>query len=285
MGALLPNLPRIKSAARRGRQWLSGSPVSSEQGERHLELLFAMIAADSIAGETKATKDELRRLAALLPRAEVMESCMGLDPVLVLAVYRMLRDRGIGCTSLEGLAAVYAAAVRKSARPLEQELVLSCALLQDCGFEVPQPAATNVICTAGPDLVPAPREEVLEICRWIMVSTACGRCAVDFRDSRLVLPQLSVSYARSWDIGAVCAIIRVCAYLGLAGTPACHWASEWVLDQQQFEGWFGVFRPGEAMDQLAPETWQRRFAATTDALWCLAELCRPSFMLAPAPLK
>jgi peroxiredoxin len=79
-----------------------------------------------------------------------------------------------------------------------------------------------------------------------------------------------------WDLDAVCAILRACAYLGLQHEPGCAWAREWLVEQYE-DGWFGLLLQECRAADLDPDG--PRFPATVRALWTLAELRSPGFLL------
>jgi len=141
------------------------------------------------------------------------------------------------------------------------------------------PARENLYFPSGFSLIAATREEIFELCRLLMVSTACGDHPFLDDELRIVLPGLAVDYACASDFEGACTVLRACAYIGVGETTACRWAAEWILDQQQADGRFGFSGPGMTGGCDETERWLMCLVPTVSAVWSLAELCRPAFML------
>jgi hypothetical protein len=199
-------------------------------------------------------------------------------PLLVLVIYGALRSRGIEPPNLSTLVSTYSSTIGvATACSLEQELALVCVLLRGAGIELSDQKSGSVSLPAGLDLVAASREATLEVCRWIMVTTACGRRTLDYTELTSLLPQLCVSYARVCDLGAVCGLLRACCYALVTDSPAFRWALDWMLDQQYNDGRFGHVSE-DAHNLAGHEQWKPFFLPTVETLWSLAEIHRPGFL-------
>ena len=91
-------------------------------------------------------------------------------------------------------------------------------------------------------------------------------------DAAQLLPRLAFSYARDWDIEVACSVLRACVYLNCEREPACQWTLEWLLDQQQADGRFGLLQAEAKKCGWSAEDWCPHFDRTVHALWALSEL-------------
>ena len=93
-----------------------------------------------------------------------------------------------------------------------------------------------------------------------------------------IWPLLAAAMASDWDIDAVTRMLRACIYLGLANAPGCQWALQWLLDQET-DGRFGLLETTLARSGAHGRGWVPHFDLTVGALWTLAEIQRPGFMV------
>jgi len=269
---------RDQTAVRKARCWLGELPLASTDIERHLQRLLALRAAEVIRPLPRRKIASLfTRLSDSLPPFNIVEYYG--DPVLAIAAQGILLDQGIQHADLMALVSLYANALADDHRP-EPELALVACLLRRCGFKVTSPEipAKRAISSAA-QLLAADRKQTLEICRLVTTLTACGTRFVDIGDIGALLPSLCLSYATDWDAEAVSCLLRTCAYIGKSKEPACQWALEWLLDQQGINGRFGLFAPEAGRMQHDVNDWHLYFYPTVGALWCLAEIHQPGFLL------
>ena len=209
------------------------------------------------------------------------------DPVLALALHAALRRRGLRHDSLAELAQVYARVVQTWDSARTRRLGLIRALLASAGLGSPEAGVPDPDGVAtGSDLVDAivsdpedvewslswvdSREDLLRFCETVAMSTVWSHRPVPTTGLAELVPALAVSYAMEADLEAVCALLRTSAYLGFADQPGCSWARHWLIEQHR-DGRFGI----------GPDD-DRPLARTVDALWTLAALRRPGFLLGPA---
>jgi hypothetical protein len=272
-------LGREATAIRKAQGWVRELPISSGEVERQLQRLLALRAAEVASLELVQNGESVfSRLGSGLPRFAPSEYSG--DPILAIAIHHALRERRIEHPSLTALARSYAEAAAFDRSAPEAPLTLVADLLRRCGFDVldPLPPARET-CFSADELLCADRDRIFDACRLVMTITACGTRPFDPGDLRLVLPALCISYALDWDIQAVAALLRAWAYLGEPDNRACEWALEWLLDQQQSDGRFGLISPESKKARNDPTDQQLYFYPTVATLWCLAEICRPGFLL------
>jgi hypothetical protein len=267
---------REKCAAITARRWLLNRQHSPGDTERHLQRLLGIWAANVAAGRAKSDSD-MHQLAAALPEF-TLAGYTG-DPLLPLALHTKLRECGIEHHSLSALAFEYAQALNVSTEPPEPGLMLVTHFLRRCGLAVRQPKKGGYAFTTAARVVTSGRKDILDLCRLVTGATACGVCRDNFENLAFVLAPLCVSYAKDWDLEVVCTLLRVCAYLGIGDSRACVWAREWMLDQQQAEGSFGLFAPEARRMGCRVDGRELYFLPTVRAVWALAELHQPGFML------
>lgn len=183
-----------------------------------------------------------------------------------MLAHRALKSSGWTHPSLEALQNGYRSLA--SSFPEEQTLFLSALLAPD--QETPGPAQLPL--PALHELVTEGREEILELCRLITMTTALGAKQVEHGEAMSVLPALAFSYARDWDLEVCCALLRACAYLRLAAAPECRWSCEWLLDQQHSDGRFGLLRAEAERCGWNPDDWPPYFEKTIHAVWALSEI-------------
>jgi hypothetical protein len=119
-------------------------------------------------------------------------------------------------------------------------------------------------------LVRSSREEILGICRTILLTTAAGSIPIQICGAEL-LPALTLSYARDWDLETCCALLRSCAYLCVNNINEQQWAVDWLLDQQLFDGRFGLLHPEAVKGGVSADDWHTYFERTVNAAWALAD--------------
>jgi hypothetical protein len=215
----------------------------------------------------------LRRFAKELPQFEPSE--YEGDPVLALTVHAVLWQRGMLHSSLQKLGSFYAEILSRQANPLSPQLLLSRELLILGGHCVDRTVGRDNTLPTASALVGGSREEILGVCARVAALSGWGRFPVAIGSLGSIFQALCISYARDWDIEVVSNLLRACAHLRIHTHLACTWAVEWLLDQQQNEGSFGLFAPEARLAQKDPNDWTLRFLPTVEVLWTLAELAGP----------
>jgi hypothetical protein len=198
------------------------------------------------------------------------------DPLPAMCAHRALLAAGFVHESLSALEAGYVSALTAP----EASMALLCDLLS---IRVARSRRLNVPPVST--LVIAPRDEILELCRLLTMVSSCGARRIAGGPGAAMLPQLAACHARDWDIEASSALLRACQYLGLSHSIACKWTIEWLLDQQQSDGRFGLLRAESSKCGWDPADWRTYFEPTVHALWALADITRTSGlvdMLRPA---
>lgn len=222
------------------------------------------------------TKIDLSRLASELPKFP-WSRCPG-DPFFAVAAHRLLTSLGVSSETLaevtKGVQTVlFGVEPDESATPLWADLLLP----MDGNGRFPLVSALNL--GDLPTLLGGDRELVMETCRVLMHASCCGTVPVQAPHLDSVLPLLCVSYARSFDVEAVCRLLRACAYIGIAGSTQCRWAREWLLHQQQPDGRFGLLDLEAQRAGWSSEPVDLNFLPTTEALWSLTELSCPGILV------
>jgi hypothetical protein len=177
--------------------------------------------------------------------------------------HRALSQAGFVHPSLEELRQGYRSILLASSEP---GLPLLCDLL-----EVPGGNTAGLDLPELSELVPAPLPQILEACRSITMLTSCGARTLPPHESAGVLPLLAFSYARDWNLEACCALFRACAYLRMSDRQECRWSLDWLQDQQQPDGRFGLLRAEANRCGWDPADWRTYFDPTVHAVWALSE--------------
>jgi hypothetical protein len=269
---------RTAFALARTFNWLCELPLTCSDPVSQLLRLFALSAID--AERTPDNDAALRQFGAAIPQFEV--DAVSIDPVLALSTHRALRVRGVEHPSLNALVDAYGSVLSCDSAGVGEELALVAYLCRLCGLDVPEPRPS-------PERVPhslialmtGDRSEMLEVCRLVLMISACGVRQIEWGDVSLILPGLALSYAMEWDVEAVTTLLRTCVYASVANEPSCGWALEWLLDQQEADGRFGLLAPESVKMRQEPADWKAYLAPTVSAVWCLSEMKRPGFLVSP----
>lgn len=263
--------------AARSLRWLAGLIIPPENIEDQLQRCLGCWAAEILKGVSRGQPGD-RPLRRLLNFKTFDISDYSGDPLLVLAIYAALRARGVEHESLASLVAVYARAVNSANADRVGDLSLVRALLQRAGLDAPAPAGGAVSEGDQRPLVLGDRDDLLNFCNAVSASSVWGDREVEIGDLTYFLPPLAVSYAMDSDLEVVCALLRTCAYLGLADQTPCRWAKEWLIDQHN-SGRFGLILQECRLSGQDPKDSTLFFRPTVRALWTLAELRHPRFLL------
>jgi hypothetical protein len=265
-------------AAERAQNWISKIPITSGSLESQLLVLLALNAAAVINPKLrKRVESATRNIGMHLPPC-TLSQYRG-DPTLAMAVQALLIKVGVEQADLQSFASAYAEALNLSKTAPGPELALVALLVRSCGFEVLEPLTQPFVLASATELMTADRKQILETCRLIAMLTGCGTRHVQVGDLPLVLPSLCISYAADWDLEVVCTLLRTNVYLGTMPHPACRWALEWLLDQQQDNGCFGLFAPEARHSGRDPNSWQLYFHPTVSALFSIAETIKTGFLI------
>lgn len=130
----------------------------------------------------------------------------------------------------------------------------------------------NDILTSPVNLMNFNREEILNFTKKISV------CDIKYwtieKEEKKIWTQflsgIALSYAREGDLSVVAAIVKACAHLNLKG----EWISDatnFLLEQQQPEGYFGLFAREFAISHEEQKL-NIILPLTVEVLWALAEL-------------
>lgn len=261
---------RERLAVKKACGWLSALPIPGEDDESQILRLFALAVAEASPAQIRACGTKLRRF----PWQEY-----GGDPVPAMIVHLVLRRAGMEHDSLAQLARAYRTVLSDSVLSGSEETAYLLGRL----LAIPS-APAAVPCGAVrlldvAELVRAAREEILEICRIVLLATAAGTVSVE-ADGADFLPALALSYARDWDLQTCCALLRSCAYLNVGRAKERQWVVDWILDQQTSDGSFGLLRPEAAyrgVDTSADSVdWRGYFERTIHAVWALCDVRRGS---------
>jgi hypothetical protein len=266
---------RDRGALAKAGKWLAGLAPEAEPGlDAQIERLFGIWACAAGMAGSHRQMTVLSRHARKLAQFDWFRY-QG-DPVPALAVYRAMKSTGLDHASLSALNAGYCTILRDEGTAVASKVGLVCDLLRRNGGD-PVQAGERQSCFPGLGaLVTAGRGEVIEVCRNVMMATSCGLLPLGGTELPVILPALAFSYARDWDIECSCALLRACAYLHTCDAPACRWARDWLLDQQQSDGRFGLMsQPGETEEG----GWSLSAGPTVTAVWALAELNHTGFIL------
>jgi peroxiredoxin len=268
----------LTSAAAGSLKWLSELDIPASDVEARLQRALGCWAAETLTGvgAGRPGDDAVGRLLDLPPFDGAGYTG---DPLLAFAMNAALHRQGLRQDSLAEFARSYARALQPADPELTPGLDLARTLLSSAGLAIRTPESPPAIEVPFPPALIDVRDELLSLCRTASVSSVWGRRAVEISEIAHILPPLAASYAMDWDLEAVCTVLRTCAYLGLVEQPGCRWAREWLVEQYS-DGHFGLIH---REIRLAGRTSGDGvfFAPTIRALWCLAELHHPGFLLGP----
>jgi hypothetical protein len=240
-------------ALAKASRWLHAQPIAAGDIERQILRLFAL----AVTGNSPA---RLRACGRKLARFEWFKHTG--DPVAALLAHHALADLGCGHASLAELAAGY--------RPLLSDTPDAAPLLCDLAG-LPVASTPAIALPEARELVAAPREQIMELCRLITMTTSAGLRRIEISGPADLLPALAFSYARDWDLELACGLLRACGYLGLAARSECLWTMQWLLDQQNEDGSFGLLRAEAAHCGHDTANWPSYFERTVHAVWALAD--------------
>lgn len=243
---------RERLALKKACRWLSVLVIPDEDTENHILRLFALAVSGVSAAQIRACGTKLHRFN--------WQSYAG-DPVPAIIAHQALKRAGVPHDGLVALEQAYRSVLSTS----EGAAHLLCRLLA-----MPSPPNRALHLPQVERLVRSSREEILGMCRTIFLDTAAGSIPVETVGS-CVLPPLTLSYARDWDLEACCALLRSCAYLNVSGAKELQWAVDWLLDQQISDGRFGLLHPEAEHGGASPDDWHSYFDRTVWATWALAE--------------
>jgi hypothetical protein len=274
--------------ARKGCEWLAGIPSSRLTVEQHIQRIF-VVSAFALAHPAvfRKTKIDLSRLAGELPRFPP-RLCPG-DPFFAIAAHRLLTSLGVMTEALgEATKAVQSVLFGVEQNELATPLWADLLLPGDGNSHLPpKPLPAQRAPRRGSEsdvadlatLLGGNRELVMETCRVLMHTSCCGTIPVPASHLDSALPLLCVSYARNFDMQAVCRLLRACAYIGVAGSTQCRWAREWLLHQQQSDGRFGLLDLEAQRGGWSSEPVDLNLLPTMEALWSLTELTSPGILV------
>jgi hypothetical protein len=264
-------------SARKACEWLARIPSDRLTAEQHIQRIF-VVSAFAIARPAvfRKTKIDLTRLASELPKFPWRRSPG--DPFFAIAAYRLLTSLSIITETLAEItkavqSVLFGVEQNELATPLWADLLLP----RDGNGHVPSASAPNLADLAT--LLGGDRELVMETCRVLMHTSCCGTIPVQAPHLDSALPLLCVSYARSFDVEAVCRLLRACAYIGIGGSTQCRWAREWLLHQQQSDGRFGLLDLEAQRGGWSSEPVDLNLLPTMEALWSLSELTSPGILV------
>jgi hypothetical protein len=275
-------------SARKACEWLARIPSDRLAAEQRIQRIF-VVSAFAIAQPAffRKSKIDLSRLASELPNIPPefpWPRCPG-DPFFVIAAHRLLTSLGLNSETLAEVtkavqSVLFGAEQSELATPLWADLLLPG---DGNGHLPPKPLPDGRGSESDPGdlatLLGGDRELVMETCRVLMHSSCCGTIPVQAPQLDSALPLLCVSYARSFDVEAVCRLLRACAYIGIAGSTQCRWAREWLLHQQQSDGRFGLLDLEAQRGGWSSEPVDLNLLPTMEALWSLTELTSPGILV------
>jgi hypothetical protein len=252
--------------------WLVGFSQATSSVEEQVDRLFGIWACTSGLNCSRRQLARFRKQARRLPQFEWFR--FGSDPLFVLAVYRAMISIGLRHASLSDLNVGYCSVLRDD-ETAASSLGVIVDLLRANGGDPCWPEHRSLCLPDLPAFVTGGRAEAIKVSRDIMMASSCGTREICAAKVVPALPGIAFSYARDWDIGCTCAVLRACAYLGCGGEPAARWATDWLLDQQQSDGRFDIAMP--PADSKAGDS--SSLDATIDVVWAIAELNHPGFLL------
>jgi hypothetical protein len=235
-------------------RWLALLPIAGDDTEAQILRLFALATAGAAPARLRPCADQLAPFTWYQYPG---------DPLAAIVAHRALTAAGSPHAALAELASGYRAILLETP---QQDPLLSDLL------ELPVAARAKIALPGTAELVGAEREDILEICRRVTMATSAGARAADVAGPAGLLPLLAFSYARDWDLQAACALLRASVYFGLSDEPACRFTLQWILDQQNEDGSFGLLRAEAARSRQPADDWRRRFDRTVHAVWALKEV-------------
>jgi hypothetical protein len=268
-------------SARKACEWLARIPSDRLTAEQHIQRIF-VVSAFAVARPTvfRKSKIDLSSLASELPGFPpelTWPRCPG-DPFFAIASHRLLTSLGIITETLAEITkAVHSVLFGNEQNELATPLWADLLLPRDGNGHFPFVSAPNLADLAT--LLGGDRELVMETSRVLMHTSSCGTIPLQAPHLDSVLPLLCVSYARSFDVEAVCRLLRACAYIGVAGSTQCRWAREWLLHQQQSDGRFGLLDLEAQRGGWSSEPVDLNLLPTMEALWSLTELTSPGILV------
>jgi hypothetical protein len=264
-------------SARKACEWLARIPSGRLTAEQHIQRIF-VVSAFAIARPAvfRKTRVDLSRLASELPRFPASR-CPG-DPFFAIAAHRLLTSLGVVTDGFaEVTKAVQSVLFGDEQNELATPLWADLLLPGDENGHLPFISAPNLADLAT--LLGGDRELVMETCRVLMHASCCGTIPVQAPHLDSALPLLCVSYARSFDVEAVCRLLRACTYIGIADSTQCRSAREWLLHQQQSDGRFGLLDLEAQRGGWSSEPVDLNLLPTMEALWSLTELASPGLLV------
>jgi hypothetical protein len=263
-----------KDSARKACEWLAKIPSDRLTAEQHIQRIF-VVSAFAIARPAvfRKTKIELGRLAGELPKFPFGR--FPGDPFFAVAGHRLLTCLGVSAETLaEVTKAVQSVLFGIEQNELATPLWAGLLFGKDRSSFLAAPNPADLATLLGGD-----RELVMETCRVLMHISCCGTIPVQAPHLHSALPLLCVSYARSFDVEAVCRLLRACAYIGIGDSTQCRWAREWLLHQQQSDGRFGMLDLEAHRGGWSSEPVDLNLLPTLEALWSLTELASPGILV------
>jgi hypothetical protein len=243
---------RDRLALKKACRWLSALSIPDEDIESHILRLFALAVAGASVAQIRACGAKLRHFD--------WQNYSG-DPVPAIVAHLALTGLSVSHDSLALLEQAYRSVLLTSKKATH----LLCGLLA-----IPFTPNPAVHLLDAERLVRSSREEVLAICRTILLDTGAGSVPVEIYGAGF-LPALTLSYARDWDLEACCALLRSCAYLNVSNAKEHQWAVDWLLDQQMSDGRFGLLHPEAMHGGVNADDWRSYFERTVYATWALAD--------------
>lgn len=128
----------------------------------------------------------------------------------------------------------------------------------------------NMVLKSPRDLINLSREEIIELAQKIGNSNieTWNVNGEEINNWIQFLGGIALSYANKGDLSVVAALIRISSYLNLKGEWIAE-ATDFLLDQQQPEGYFGLFsKEVSILDKEQEVIFSLRL--TVDVLWALA---------------
>jgi hypothetical protein len=266
------------TCAKKACKWLLNIESGQLTSEQHIHRIFGVSTVAAADTDLSSRwKPQMRKLLAGFPDF-LWPRCPG-DPFFAVATYRLLVRLDVRADSLEQVAKGIGGILFGIGGSVAASALWADLLPEKAGCYSP-PGQPAKFCDLN-ELLDGNREILIETCRSLMHTSSCGTIPVSATHLETVLPMLCVSYARSFDIQAVCGLLRACVYLQQANSIHCRWAREWLLGQQQRDGRFGLLeieaqRAGWSIDVVS-----LYLVPTIEAVWTLAELRRPGVLVRP----
>jgi hypothetical protein len=248
-------MPRSEHRAlSRSSKWLRGLPIPASDVERQILRVFALML---MRADSRTLRAHGKNIGSFSP------SRYEANPLFAIGTHRALLTAGLVNASLSDLEAEYRSApgVPEASGALFYDL-LSIRTAHGKRLRIPATSALMI----------TPRDQIIELCQLLTMASSCGVRRIDPGPGASALPQLAASYARDWDIETSCALLRACQYLRLSDSTACKWTIDWLLDQQQSDGRFGLLRAEASKCGWDPDDWRTYFEPTVHAIWALADI-------------